>query len=43
MWLAITQKVSRGISQELVGQESASFRKIGCRCVLDEEVRAPCG
>ena len=38
----VVTKASKGISSELVKQVSASLRKIGCRCVLDEQVRKTC-
>ena len=37
--LVLTKKDSKGVSSELVKQVSASLRKIGCRCVIDEQVR----
>ena len=40
--LVLTKKDSKGVSSELVKQVSASLRKIGCRCVIDEQVRKPC-
>ena len=40
--LVLTKKDSKGISSELVKQVSASLRKIGCRCVIDEQVRKNC-
>ena len=36
------KKDSKGVSSELVKQVSASLRKIGCRCVIDEQVRKTC-
>ena len=38
--LVLTKKDSKAISQELVKQ--ASLRKVGCRCVIDEQVRKTC-
>ena len=35
-------KDSKGVSSELVKQVSASLRKIGCRCVIYEQVRGTC-
>ena len=32
------KKGSKDVSSELVKQVSASLRKIGCRCVIDEPV-----
>ena len=40
--LVLTKKDSKGVSSELVKQVSASLRKIGCRCVIDEQVRKTC-
>ena len=37
--LVLTKKDSKGVSSELVKQVSANLRKIGCRCVIDEQVR----
>ena len=37
--LVLTPKDSRGLTKELVSQVSAQLRKIGCRCVLDEELQ----
>ena len=34
--LVLTSKDSKGLSKELVSQESSSLRKIGCTCVLDD-------
>ena len=34
-----SKKDSKGVSSELVKQVSANLRKIGCRCVIDEQVR----
>ena len=34
--LVLTPNDSKGITKELVSQVSASLRKIGCRCVLDD-------
>ena len=34
--LVLTPKDSKGLTIELVSQVSASLRKIGCRCVLDD-------
>ena len=39
--LALT-KDSKGVSSELVKQVSVSLWKIGCRCVIDEQVRKTC-
>ena len=33
----LTPKDSKGLSKALVNLVSSSLRKIGCRCVLDEE------
>ena len=35
-------KDSKDVSSELVKQVSASLRKIGCRCVKDQQVRKTC-
>ena len=40
--LVLTKKDSKGISREIFRQVSASLRKIGCRCVIDEQVRKTC-
>ena len=32
----LTPKDSKGLTKELVSQVSASLRKVGCRCVLDD-------
>ena len=40
--LALTKKDSKDVSSELVKQVSACLRKIGCRCVTDEQVRKIC-
>ena len=40
--LVLTKKDSKGVSSELVKQVSAILRKIGCRCVIDEQVRKTC-
>ena len=37
--LVLTPKDSKGLSTELVSQVSSSFGKIGCRCVLDDDIR----
>ena len=37
--LVLTPKDSTGLSKELVSQVSSSLRKIGCRCVLDDDIR----
>ena len=37
--LLITPKDNKGLSKELVSQVSSSLRKIGCRCVLDDDIR----
>ena len=34
--LVLTPNDSKGLTKELVSQVSASLRKIGCRCVLDD-------
>ena len=34
--LVLTPKDSKGLTKDLVSQVSASLRKIGCRCVLDD-------
>ena len=36
--LVLTPKDSKGLSKELVRQVSSSLRKIGCRCVLDDDI-----
>ena len=33
----LTPKDSKRLTKELVSQVSAQLRKIGCKCVLDEE------
>ena len=38
----LMKKDSKGVSSELVKQVSANLRKIGCRCVIDEQVRKSC-
>ena len=40
--LVLTKKDSNGVSSELAKQVSANLRKIGCRCVIDEQVRKSC-
>ena len=40
--LVLTKKDSKAVSSELVKQVSANLRKIGCRCVIDEQVRKTC-
>ena len=40
--LILMKKDSKHVSSELVNQVSASPRKIGCRCVIDEQVRKTC-
>ena len=40
--LVLTHKDSKGLTKVLVGHVSSCFRKIGCRCVLDEQVRNQC-
>ena len=40
--LVLTKKDSKGVSSKLVKQVSANLRKIGCRCVIDEQVRKTC-
>ena len=40
--LVLTPKDSKGLSRELVSQVSCSLRKIGCRCVLDDDIRGAC-
>ena len=35
----LTPKDSKGLSKELVSQVSSRLRKIGCRCVLDDDIR----
>ena len=37
--LVLTPKDSKGLSKELVSQVSSSLRRIGCRCVLDDDSR----
>ena len=34
--LVLTPNDSKGLTKELISQVSASLRKIGCRCVLDD-------
>ena len=34
--LVFTSNYSKGLTKELISQVSASLRKIGCRCVLDD-------
>ena len=36
--LVLTPKYSKGLTKELVNQISASLRKIGRRCVLDDVI-----
>ena len=36
--LVLTPKDSKGLYKELVSQVSSSRRKIGCRCVLDDDI-----
>ena len=38
----VLTKDSKGVSNELGKQVSAILRKIGCRCVIDEQVRKIC-
>ena len=38
----LTNKDSKGVSSKLVKHVSANLRKIGCRCVIDEQVRKTC-
>ena len=40
--LILTKKDSKGVSSDLVKQVSANLRKLGCRCVIDEQVRKTC-
>ena len=40
--LVPTAKDSKGISKHVVSQVSARLRKIGYRCVLDEQVKSTC-
>ena len=40
--LVLTKKDSKGVTRELIKQVSANLRKIGCRCVIDEQVRKSC-
>ena len=40
--LVLTPKDSKGLTKVFVSQVSSSLRKIGCRCVLDEEIRSQC-
>ena len=40
--LVLTVKDSKGISKHVVSQVSARLRKIGYRCVLDEQVKSTC-
>ena len=40
--LVLTHKDSKGLTKALVGEVSSCLRKIGCRCVLDEQVRKHC-
>ena len=37
--LVLTANDSKGLTKALVSKVSSSIRKIGCRCVLDEQVR----
>ena len=37
--MLVTPKDSKGLSKELVSQVSSSLRKIGCTCVLDDDIR----
>ena len=36
--LVLTPKDCKGLSKELVSPVSSSLRKIGCRCVLDDDI-----
>ena len=36
--LVLTSKDSKGLSKEIVSQVSSSLRKIGCMCVLDDDI-----
>ena len=38
--LILTAKDSKGINKHVVRQVSATLRKIGCRCVLDEQIKS---
>ena len=40
--LVLTHKDSKGLTKALVGEVSSCLKKIGCRCVLDEQVRNQC-
>ena len=40
--LILTAKDSKGVNQHVVRQVSASIRKVGYRCVLDEQVKSSC-
>ena len=40
--LVLMKKDRKGVYSELVKQVSANLRKIGCRCVIDEQVRKTC-
>ena len=40
--LVLTHKDSKGLTKALVSEVSSCLRKIGCRCVLDEQVRNQC-
>ena len=40
--LVLTKKDSKGVSSKLVKQVSVNLRKLGCRCVIDEQVRKSC-
>ena len=40
--LVLTHKDSKGLTKALVGEVSSCLRKIGCRSVLDEQVRNQC-
>ena len=40
--LVLIPKDSKGLTKALVGEVSSCLRKIGCRCVLDEQVRNEC-
>ena len=37
--IVLTPKDSKRLSKEVVSQVSSSLRKIGCRCVLDDDIR----
>ena len=40
--LVLTHKDSKGLTKAFVSEVSSCLRKIGCKCVLDEQVRNQC-